>query len=69
MGFSVAQVGPTNLIQRGWLAATFVSGNETEVKRKLDQAEKLMYNPDWELIVLEMDILGDNEVLPEWEQI
>lgn len=35
----------------------------------LEHAEKLMYSPEWELIVLETDILGDNEVLPEWEQI
>lgn len=69
MGFSVAQVGPTNFVQRAWLAAVFVSGTETGVKRTLDKAEKLMYNPEWELTSLEKDILGDNEVLPDWEQI
>lgn len=69
MGFSVAQVGPANLIQRAWLVAVFISGTETGVKRLLDQAEKLMYNPEWELVSLEKDILGDNEVLPDWEQI
>ncbi len=69
MGFSVAQVGPTNLIQRAWLTAVFVSGTEAGVKRVLDKAEKLIYNPEWELIALEKDILGDNEVLPDWEQI
>ena len=68
MGFSVAQIGPSNLIQRAWLTAVFVSGNYTGVKRALEKAEKLMYNPGWELVMLEKDILGDNEVLPYWEQ-
>ncbi|MCD4700424.1 MAG: DUF503 family protein [Candidatus Aegiribacteria sp.] len=69
MGFSVAQVGPTKFIQRAWLNAVFVSGSEAGVKRILDKAENLIYNPEWELITLEMDILGDNEILPDWEQI
>jgi len=68
MGFSVAQVGPTNFVQRAWLIGTVVSGTETGVKRLLDRAEKLFYNPDWELVMLEKDILGDNETLPDWEQ-
>ena len=58
-----------NLIQRSCLTAVCVSGSKTGVKRMLEHAEKLMYSPEWELIVLETDILGDNEVLPEWEQI
>lgn len=69
MGFSVAQVGPANLIQRAWLTVVFISGSEAGVKRVLDQAENLMYSPEWELVALEMDILGDNEVLPDWEQL
>jgi uncharacterized protein YlxP (DUF503 family) len=69
MGFSVSQVGPTNLVQQAWLTATFISGSEAGVNRMMDQAEKLLYSPDWELVVLEMDILGNNEVLPEWEHI
>ena len=69
MGFSVAQVGPPNLIQRAWLTAVFISGSETGLRGSMNQAEKLMYNPDWELVMLEMDILGDNEVLPYWEQL
>lgn len=68
MGFSVAQIGPSNLIQRGWLMAVFISGTEAGVRRSLDKAEKLLYNPNWELVALEMDILGDNEVLPDWEE-
>ena len=67
MGFSVAQVGLPDFIQRAWLTAIFVSGTKTGVKRALNKAEKLMYNPEWELTTLEMDILGDNEVLPDWE--
>ena len=69
MGFAVAQVGPPDIIQRGWLVAVFISGSETGVGRFLDRAEKLMYNPNWELVTLEMDILGENEVLPYWEQL
>lgn len=69
MGFTVAQVGPPDLIQRAWLTAVFVSGNLTGVKRALDRAEKLMYNPCWELVMLEKDILGDNEILPDREQL
>lgn len=68
MGFSVAQVGPPDLIQRAWLTAVLVSGSEAGVRKLLDQAEKLMYNPNWELVMLEMDILDDNEVLPYREQ-
>lgn len=68
MGFSVAQIGPANFIQRGWLMAVSISGNESGVKRMLDQAEKLFYNPEWELVMLKMDIFGDNETLPDWEQ-
>ena len=69
MGFSVAQVGPPDLIQRAWLTAVFISGTEAGVRRLLDQAEKLIYSPCWELVSLEMDILGENEVVPYWEQI
>ncbi len=69
MGFTVAQVGPANFVHRAWLIAVFISGSETEVRRLLDMAEKLMYNPNWELVELDTDILGENEVLPYWEQI
>ena len=69
MGFSVAQVGPPDLIQRAWLTAVLVSGSKAGIRRSLEQAEKLMYSPDWELVMLEMDIPGDSEVLPDWEQI
>ncbi|MEN8209034.1 MAG: DUF503 family protein [Candidatus Fermentibacteria bacterium] len=69
MGFSVAQVGPVNFIQRAWLDAVFVSGSYGGVKKTLDEAEKLIYNPEWELVSLEKDILGENEILPDREQI
>lgn len=68
LGFSVAQIGPANLIQRAWLTAVFISGTEAKVRRSLDRAEKLMYNPCWELVMLKMDILGNNEILPDREQ-
>jgi uncharacterized protein YlxP (DUF503 family) len=69
MGFSVAQIGPTNLIQRAWLMGAFISGTEAGVKRMIDNAEKLFYDPEWELVTLEKDILGESETLPDWEQL
>ena len=69
MGFTVAQVGPPDFIQRGWLMAVFISGTMPGVERVLNKAEKLFYSPEWELVMLTKDILGDNEVLPDWEHI
>lgn len=62
MGFSVAQVGPPDIIQRAWIAAVCVSGDETGVTQMLTRAEKLMYNPEWELISIDKDIITDNEL-------
>jgi len=69
MGFSVAQTGPSNLVQRAWLTIVFISGTKRSVERMTDQAEQLFFSPDWELVAFKKDILGDNEILPEWEQI
>ena len=67
IGFSVAQVGPSDIIHRAWLAAVCVSGTETAASRMLDRAEKLMYNPEWELISINKDIITDGE-LSEMEE-
>ncbi|MCK4672024.1 MAG: DUF503 domain-containing protein [Candidatus Aegiribacteria sp.] len=67
MGFSVAQVGPPNIIQRAWIAAVCISGTETGASRMLNRAEKLMYNPEWELISIDKDIITDGE-LSEMEE-
>ncbi len=67
MGFSVAQVGPPDIIQRAWIAAVCVSGTETVVSQMLNSAEKFMYNPEWELISIDKDIITDGE-LSEMEE-
>lgn len=68
IGFSVAQVGPPDMIQRAWIAAVCVSGTETGASRLLDGAEKLMYNPEWELVNIDMDIISDSELSEMEEQ-
>ena len=68
MGFSVAQVGPPDMIQRAWIAAVCVSGTEAGASRLLDGAEKLMYNPEWELVNIDMDIITDSELSEMEEQ-
>ena len=67
LGFSVAQVGPPDIIQRAWIAAVCVSATETGVSRMLNRAEKLMYNPEWELVNIDKDIITDSE-LSEMEE-
>ena len=67
LGFSVAQIGPPDIIQRAWIAAVCVSGNETGASRMLNRAEKLMYNPEWELVNIDKDIITDSE-LSEMEE-
>lgn len=69
MGFSVAQVGPPDMIQRAWIAGVCVSGTETGVSRLLDSAEKLMYSPEWELVNIDMDIIADSELSEMEEQL
>ena len=67
MGFSVAQVGRSDIPQRAWLAAVIVSGSKSLVRQRIDRACELFYGPEWELASLHKDILGCNEELPEWE--
>ncbi|MCK4506529.1 MAG: DUF503 domain-containing protein [Candidatus Aegiribacteria sp.] len=67
MGFSVAQVGPPDMIQRAWIAAVCVAGSQAGVSRMLDRAEKKMHNPEWELVNIDKDIITDNE-LSEMEE-
>ncbi|MFO8182557.1 MAG: DUF503 family protein [Candidatus Aegiribacteria sp.] len=67
MGFSVAQVGPPDMVQQAWIMAVTVSGSRGGVEVRLDRAEELLLKPDWELAALEKDIIGDNEKLQDWE--
>lgn len=67
MGFSVAQVGPPDMVQQAWIMAVIVSGSRGWVGKRLDRAEEVLLEPDWELAALEKDIIGDNEKLQDWE--
>lgn len=54
--FSVAQVGPADLIQRLWLAVAVVSGNESLVDELLDSAERIIFSSEFEVGDLRRDI-------------
>lgn len=47
--FAVAQVGPSDLIQRVFLAISVVSGCETQVTEMLDEAERILFGSDFEV--------------------
>ncbi len=49
MDFAVAQVGPADLIQRVFLAVTAVSGQESVVHQRLDEAERVLFAGDFEV--------------------
>lgn len=67
LGFSVAQVGPPDMVQQAWIMAVTVSGSRGGVEERLDRAEELLLKPDWELAALRKDIIGDSEKLQDWE--
>ncbi|MBN2586098.1 MAG: DUF503 family protein [Candidatus Fermentibacteraceae bacterium] len=69
LGFSVSQVGPSNLVQQAWVAAVIVSGSRARVLSALDRADRLFQDPEWELSALEKDIISDGEQLPDWETV
>jgi len=47
--FAVAQVGPTDLLQRVFLAIGVVSGTESVLDELLDGAERLLFASDFEV--------------------
>jgi len=57
LGLSTTQYGNADLIQHAWLGASFVSGTYSKVQHMLDKASELFYNPEWELINVETDII------------
>ncbi len=67
MGFSVAQVGPVDLVRQAWLAAVTVSGSPGRLSKALDTAKKLFETPNWEITDFSVEIIGAEEKLPEWE--
>ncbi len=69
LGFSVAQVGPSDLVQQAWVTAVIASGSRARVLSALDSADRLLDDPEWELSAIEKDIIGDGEKLPDWETV
>jgi len=69
MGFTVAQVGPPDLLQRVWISAAIVSGSSAVIRGKLKKAQELMYGPEMEPVELFSSIVGTCETLPEWEKV
>ena len=55
-GMSAAQVGPTEDARFAWIAAGCVSGTPSGVKRLLERARQLLYDPRWELARSFVDI-------------
>ena len=47
--FAVAQVGPAELVQRLFLAVTAVSGTESVLHGRLDEAERLLFASEFEV--------------------
>ena len=54
--FSVAQVGPADLLRRVFLAISVVSGQETQVMQMLDEAERVLFSSEFEVGELRRDI-------------
>lgn len=46
---AVAQIGPTDLSQRAFLAVAVVSGSRSHADELLDDAERLMFASDFEV--------------------
>ena len=47
--FSVAQVGPTDFLQRWFLAVTAVSGSPTQLNELLDSVERTIFATEFEV--------------------
>ena len=43
-GLAVAQIGPTELVQRAFLAVGAVSGSPSQVQQVLDGAERILFS-------------------------
>jgi uncharacterized protein YlxP (DUF503 family) len=57
--FAVAQVGPTELRQRAFLAVTAVSGSAAGLDALLDEAERLMFASAFDVGDLRRDVRQD----------
>ncbi|MFO7654048.1 MAG: DUF503 domain-containing protein [Candidatus Krumholzibacteriia bacterium] len=55
-GHAVAQVGPSDLTQRAFLAVVAVSGSESQLTGLLDGAERILYASEFEVADLRRDV-------------
>ena len=56
LDLAVAQVGPTDLTQRLFLAIVDVSGSVAQLGERLDAAERLIYASEFEVSALHRDV-------------
>jgi uncharacterized protein YlxP (DUF503 family) len=54
--FATAQVGPTDLTQRVFLAITAVSGSDGQLEERLAAAERLLFSSDFEVADLRREV-------------
>jgi uncharacterized protein len=47
--FSVAQIGPPDLLQRAFLAVAVVAGSSSRLDELLDEAERIIFAGDFEV--------------------
>jgi uncharacterized protein YlxP (DUF503 family) len=55
-GFAVAQVGPSDLNQRVFLAVTAVAGGEGRLAEWLDAAERIIFASDFDVAELRREV-------------
>ncbi len=56
--FATAQVGPVDLRQRVFLAIVDVSGQTAQLRERLDEAERLVYDSEFEVAALHREAGG-----------
>lgn len=56
LDFALAQVGPADLAQRVFLAVADVSGQVSQLEERLDAAERLVYDSEFEVAALHREI-------------
>jgi uncharacterized protein YlxP (DUF503 family) len=56
---AVAQVGPTDLIQRAYLSVAAVSGSDRQLRALLDAAERIVFASEFEVADLRCDVTSD----------
>ncbi len=56
LDLAIAQVGPADLTQRVFLAVAAVSGEVAALAGRLDAAERLLYESDFEVAALQREV-------------